>query len=77
MNAYNVEIAGTQVMTATFMPLLLNSSEPRLIFVTRLSATNQAGENYFPDPPPPAGWPQKIDFEAIQYRCSKKALNTS
>lgn len=75
MNAYNVNVAGTHVMTATFMPLLLKSSDPRLIFVTGLSAINQAGEKYFPTPPQPAGWPKKIDFETIGYRCSKTALN--
>lgn len=74
-NAYNVNVAGTHVMTATFMPLLLKSSDPRLIFVTGLSAINQAGEKYFPTPPLPAGWPKKLDFETIGYRCSKTALN--
>jgi NAD(P)-dependent dehydrogenase (short-subunit alcohol dehydrogenase family) len=62
-------------MTATFMPLLLKSSDPRLVFVTGLSAINQAGEKYFPTPPQPAGWPKKIEFETIGYRCSKTALN--
>jgi NAD(P)-dependent dehydrogenase (short-subunit alcohol dehydrogenase family) len=62
-------------MTATFIPLLLKSTDPRLIFVTGLSAINQAGEKYFPTPPQPAGWPKKIDFETIGYRCSKTALN--
>ncbi|KAJ5640178.1 uncharacterized protein N7484_008040 [Penicillium longicatenatum] len=74
-NAYNVNVAGTNVMTATFIPLLLKSVEPRLIFVTGLSAINQAAESYFPTPPQPAGWPKKIDFETIGYRCSKVALN--
>ena len=62
-------------MTATFMPLLLNSSEPRLIFVAGLSHITVAAENFFPTPPQPAGWPKKIDFETIGYRCSKTALN--
>lgn len=62
-------------MTATFVPLLLKSSDPRLVFVTGLSAINQAGEKYFPTPPQPAGWPKKIEFETIGYRCSKTALN--
>ena len=57
------------------MPLLLKSSDPRLIFVTGLSNINQASEAYFPTPPLPAGWPKKIDFETIGYRCSKTALN--
>ncbi|KAJ5691848.1 hypothetical protein N7462_001271 [Penicillium macrosclerotiorum] len=74
-NAYDVNVAGTHVMTATFMPLLLKSTDPRLIFVSGLSAINQAGEKYFPTPPQPAGWPKRIDFETIGYRCSKTALN--
>ena len=57
------------------MPLLLNSSEPRLIFVAGLSHITVAAENFFPTPPQPAGWPKKIDFETIGYRCSKTALN--
>lgn len=74
-NAYNVNVAGTNVMTATFIPLLLKSVEPRLIFVTGLSAINQAASSYFPTPPQPAGWPKKVEFETIGYRCSKVALN--
>ncbi|KUJ13943.1 NAD(P)-binding protein [Mollisia scopiformis] len=73
--SYDVNVAGTNVMTHTFMPLLLKSSEPRLIFVTGLSNITQAGEKYFPTPPQPAGWPKKIDFETIGYRCTKVALN--
>ena len=57
------------------MPLLLKSSDPRLIFVAGLSQITQAAEKYFPTPPLPAGWPKKLDFETIGYRCSKVALN--
>ena len=35
----------------------------------------QAAESYFPTPPQPAGWPKKIDFETIGYRCSKTAMS--
>ncbi|KAF7856362.1 hypothetical protein EAF04_009890 [Stromatinia cepivora] len=74
-NAYNVNVAGTHVLTATFIPLLIKSQDPRLVFVTGLSAINQASKQYFPTPPQPAGWPKKIEFETIGYRCSKTALN--
>ena len=57
------------------MPLLLQSSDPRLIFVAGLANMTRAGEAYFPTPAQPAGWPKKIDFETIGYRCSKVALN--
>jgi len=73
--SYDVNVAGTQVLTWTFLPLLLKSTEPRLIFVAGLANITKASENYFPTPPQPAGWPKKIDFETIGYRCSKIALN--
>ncbi|KAE8440459.1 hypothetical protein EG329_007591 [Mollisiaceae sp. DMI_Dod_QoI] len=73
--SYDVNVVGTNVMTWTFMPLLLKSSDPRLIFVAGLSNITQASEKYFPTPPQPAGWPKKIDFETIGYRCSKMALS--
>ncbi|KAF7983743.1 hypothetical protein HWV62_19713 [Athelia sp. TMB] len=73
--AYDVNAAGTQVLTWTFMPLLLKSTDPRLIFVAGLSQITQASEAYFPTPPQPAGWPKKVEFETIGYRCSKTALN--
>ncbi len=58
------------------MPLLLKSSDPRLIFVAGLSQiTLAASQPYFPTPPQPAGWPKNIEFETIGYRCSKTALN--
>ncbi|KIW86852.1 uncharacterized protein Z519_12473 [Cladophialophora bantiana CBS 173.52] len=75
LRAYNVNVAGTNVFTWKFMPLLLKSTDPRLIFVTGLSNVTQASRSYFPTPPQPAGWPKKIEFETIGYRCSKTALN--
>ncbi len=57
------------------MPLLLKSVDPRLIFVAGLSNITVASEAYFPTPTQPAGWPKKVDFETIGYRCSKTALN--
>ncbi len=74
--AYDVNVSGTNVLTYTFIPLLLASkSSPRLIFVAGLSGMTVAAKNYFPTPPQPAGWPKKIGFETIGYRCSKTALN--
>ncbi|KAE8140066.1 hypothetical protein BDV38DRAFT_290815 [Aspergillus pseudotamarii] len=73
--AYDVNVAGTHVLTYTFIPLLLKSADPRLVFVAGLSQITQAAESYFPTPPLPAGWPKNVDFETIGYRCSKTALN--
>ncbi|KAK6821908.1 cytochrome P450 [Apiospora arundinis] len=72
--AYDVNVTGTHIVTCTLMPLLLKSSDPRLIFVAGLSQVTQAAEKYFPTPAQPAGWPKKVDFETIGYRCSKTAL---
>ncbi|KAK4244955.1 NAD(P)-binding protein [Corynascus novoguineensis] len=74
-DAYNLNVAGTHVLTHTFVPLLLKSANPRLVFVTGLSHITKAAESYFPTPPLPAGWPKPVGFETIGYRCSKTALN--
>ncbi|KAM5354716.1 hypothetical protein ACJ41O_001363 [Fusarium nematophilum] len=73
--AYDVNVSGTNVMTWTFVPLLLKAAEPRLLFLAGLSQMTQAAEEYFPTPPQPAGWPKKVDFETIGYRCSKTAMS--
>ncbi|KAH9904726.1 hypothetical protein F4778DRAFT_43135 [Xylariomycetidae sp. FL2044] len=81
--AYDVNVSGAQVLTWTMMPLLLQKEEaarsaarpPRILFVAGLSQMTQAAEHYFPTPPQPAGWPKRIDFETIGYRCSKTAMN--
>lgn len=73
--AYDVNVTGATVMTYTFMPLLVKSSDPRLLFVAGLAHITVAAEKYFPTPDLPAGWPKKVDFETIGYRSSKTALN--
>nr|OQO30257.1 hypothetical protein B0A51_01805 [Rachicladosporium sp. CCFEE 5018] len=74
--AYDANVAGAHILTYTLAPLLLASDDPRLIFVSGLSAINQASRAYFPTPPQPAGWPKPTpEFEVIGYRASKVALN--
>ncbi|KAI8949628.1 hypothetical protein F4801DRAFT_552752 [Xylaria longipes] len=73
--AYDVNVSGAHVLTWMCIPLLLKSQEPRILFLAGLSQMTQAAEAYFPTPPQPAGWPKKIDFETIGYRCSKTAMN--
>jgi NAD(P)-dependent dehydrogenase (short-subunit alcohol dehydrogenase family) len=74
--AYDVNVAGTHVLTHTFMPLLLKSNDPRLIFVAGLSQITMAAQKYFPTPDQPAGWPKpKLEIEAVGYRCSKMAIS--
>lgn len=75
--AYDVNVSGTQVMTTTFVPLLLESSDPRLIFVTSGLSTLEGARD--PNSPrymvPPAGWPKPAGLSFIAYRSSKTALN--
>ena len=73
--AYDTNLTGAHVVTYTFVPLLLKSSDPRLLFVAGLSMLTQAAEKYFPTPPLPAGWPKNVNFETIAYRCTKTALS--
>ncbi|KAK3687191.1 hypothetical protein B0T22DRAFT_527154 [Podospora appendiculata] len=73
--AYDVNVTGTNVFTHTFMPLLLVSSDPRLLFVAGLSHMTEAMAGDYKMPPVPAGWPKNLIFEAIGYRCSKTALH--
>jgi len=73
---YDVNVAGTHVLTHALAPLLLASAAPRLLFITGLARITEAGERYFPTAPQPAGWPKPpLDFDPIAYRCTKVALN--
>lgn len=81
--SWDVNVAGTQVMTVTFMPLLLKSSDPRLMFLT--SGTASIAETVPPFPiahlerinsSPPAGWPKERVVNPItSYRSTKVGLN--
>ncbi|ATY62463.1 NAD(P)-binding domain [Cordyceps militaris] len=74
--AYDVNVTGTTIATHTFLPLLLRSADPRLLFLAGLSQITEAAKSYFPTPTQPAGWPKPpVGFETIGYRCSKTALN--
>lgn len=75
---YNVNVAGTQVLTYTFAPLLVKSSAPRLLFNTsgRSSLAKEAGYDDQASTFGP-GWPKGIGsfWLAQGYRCAKVALN--
>lgn len=75
--AWDTNVAGTQVMTHTFVPLLLKSSDPRLMFVT--SGTSSLTESSIPslhfNKAPPKGWPKPRGFEVASYRASKTGMN--
>ncbi|KAL7796711.1 hypothetical protein V8C37DRAFT_371243 [Trichoderma ceciliae] len=76
--AYDVNVTGTQVVTATFVPLLIKSSSPRLIFVTSgLSTLTAHSKSFCPPwaPKPQAGWPKESIIVNLGYKSSKTALN--
>ncbi|CEJ92768.1 hypothetical protein VHEMI08398 [[Torrubiella] hemipterigena] len=77
--SWNVNTAGTQVVTATFVPLLLQSSNPRLLFL--VSGTSSLAISEVPDIPintvPAKGWPKTDLFMQCNipaYRSSKAGL---
>ncbi|PWY96000.1 NAD(P)-binding protein [Aspergillus sclerotioniger CBS 115572] len=73
---WNVNTAGTHILTSTFAPLLLRSSDPRLLFLTSGTST-LAGTDNLATPVnqvPPKGWP-KTGFNVPAYRSSKTGLN--
>ncbi|KAF2014439.1 NAD(P)-binding protein [Aaosphaeria arxii CBS 175.79] len=72
---FDINVASANVVTYTFAPLLIKSSDARLIFLAGIGQITIAAENYFPTPPLPAGWPKEVGFETIAYRSSKVAMN--
>ncbi|KAJ4337903.1 hypothetical protein N0V95_008198 [Ascochyta clinopodiicola] len=78
--SYSVNVTSTQVLTTTFIPLLLASSNPRLLFVTSgLSSLARAAEGKASSAilrePSQKGWPKPFAPSQIAYRSSKTALN--
>ena len=80
--AWDVNVSGTHVMTHEFVPLLLKSSNPRIIFMT--SGTSPLSETERFDHPifqrlnasPEAGWPKPKGPNPVwSYRASKTGLN--
>ncbi|KAF2844632.1 NAD(P)-binding protein [Plenodomus tracheiphilus IPT5] len=76
--SYDVNVTGTHILTNTFIPLLLLSSSPRLLFIASgtSSLTGAENLNLFFNAPPAAGWPKEnIKAYIPAYRCSKTGLN--
>ncbi|KXT00007.1 hypothetical protein AC578_4857 [Pseudocercospora eumusae] len=72
---WDVNVTGAHIVTTTFLPLLLRSRDPRLLFIT--SGLSSLGENSKGDPrypPPPAGLPKKPSM-FMAYRSAKAGLN--
>lgn len=78
--SWNVNTVGTQIMTATFVPLLLKSNDPRLLFMTSGTSTLKGTENFeLPiNKIPAAGWPKTAltgPSNIPAYRSSKCGMN--
>ena len=80
--SWNVNTAGTQIMTSTFIPLLLQSrsSGPRLMFITSGTSTLAGTENMAlaVNRHPPKGWPKTGGGDTVNlaaYRSSKTGMN--
>ena len=73
--SWDVNVSGAHVTTDTFLPLLLKSDDPRLLFITSgLSSLELASATDSPRyNPPPAGLPKPVS--AISYRSTKAGLN--
>ncbi|KAL8284048.1 hypothetical protein RQP46_005161 [Phenoliferia psychrophenolica] len=74
---YDINVTGTQIMTQTFVPLLLKSSGPKLIFITSgTSSIEEASQGLpFTATKPPAGWPKPATFNYSGYRRCKAGMN--
>ncbi|KAG8883643.1 hypothetical protein FRB97_006132 [Tulasnella sp. 331] len=74
---WNVNTTGTQVMTIVFIPLLLQSSNPRLLFITSGTPTLTGTENSAlpANKISTKGWPKSGVWIIPAYRSSKAGLN--
>ena len=74
--SWDVNVVGTHIMTSVFAPLLLNSSNPRLLFITSGTSTLAGSDNMaLPINRHPArGWPKEMG-NITAYRSSKTGMN--
>ncbi|KAI1616503.1 hypothetical protein EDD36DRAFT_137141 [Exophiala viscosa] len=76
--SWDVNTTGTQLMTYTFVPLLLQSANPRIIFIASGTSTlaEQEKETLWVDRPAQKGWPkQPMEMGPGAYRSSKTGMN--
>ncbi|OLN97438.1 Short-chain dehydrogenase/reductase 2b [Colletotrichum chlorophyti] len=80
--SWDTNVVGPHILTFHLAPLLIKSSNPRLVFVS--SGTSSLADSERHDTPsweiinnpPPAGWPKKeAAFPVTSYRASKTGLN--
>jgi NAD(P)-dependent dehydrogenase (short-subunit alcohol dehydrogenase family) len=74
--SWRVNTTSTNVVTQNLVPLLLESDEPRLLFITSGTSTlTEQGTTPLPvDKSPPKGWPKQA-LMIPAYRASKTGLN--
>jgi NAD(P)-dependent dehydrogenase (short-subunit alcohol dehydrogenase family) len=74
--SWNLNVVSTNVITHHFVPLLLNSNDPRLVFMA--SGTSSLANSMDPalaiNKSPPKGWP-KDQFTLPAYRSAKTGMN--
>nr|POE46745.1 short-chain dehydrogenase/reductase trope [Quercus suber] len=80
--SWDTNVAGTQVITSLAVPLMLKSSNPRLMFLTSGTASIAETESKATpvlariNSPPEAGWPKPKSVNPIDaYRSAKAGLN--
>lgn len=73
--SWDVNVAGAHITTSTFLPLLLKSPDPRVVFNTSgvSSLAHAADPCHFTYRAPPAGVPKPAG--TVSYRASKAGLN--
>lgn len=73
--AWDVNVTGPHIVTSTFLPLLIRSPDPRLLFITSgLSSLSESALDSPRYPSPPAGMPKRPSA-FMGYRSSKAGLN--
>ncbi|RFU26586.1 hypothetical protein B7463_g9754, partial [Scytalidium lignicola] len=76
--SWNVNTTGTNILTHTFVPLLLKSLDPRLIFIASGTSTLAGSEDLSLrfNQSPGKGWPKQIPGLFVPaYRSSKTGMN--
>jgi NAD(P)-dependent dehydrogenase (short-subunit alcohol dehydrogenase family) len=74
--SWDVNVTGTYIVTETFVPLLLKSSQPRILFITSGTSTLTEHDNLVMpvNRAPPKGWPKQT-FRIAAYRATKTGMN--
>ena len=76
--SWDVNVSGTQIMTHTFVPLLLKSTDPRLLFIasgtSTLTETTDLTSRL--NAAPVKGWPKPAQgVPVMAYRSAKTGMN--